>query len=114
MQAASSHDSAVRDGHGFGRFHERVLGERAGAPPHDAVAALEAADAGPDRNDLAGAFAADRLPGPGLAVQAMSRHELAAVEACGVHPHEQLRRARLGRGASRSSSMLSASVICIQ
>ena len=96
MLAASSHDRRRRHGHRLGRFHQRVLGERAGATAHDAVARLEAGDVRPDGDDLAGAFAADRLPGAGLAVQAMAQHELAAVERRGVHAHQQLRRPRLG------------------
>ena len=57
---------------------------------------LKPADLGADRDDLAGAFAADGLPGAGLAVQAVAQHELAAVERRGVHAHQQLLRSRLG------------------
>ena len=67
----------------------------------------------PDGDDLAGAFAADRLPGAGLAVQAMAQHELAAVEGRGVHAHQQLAGPGSGTGVSRNSSTVSVSVICI-
>ena len=88
--------------------------ERAGAAAHDAIARLEAGDAGADRDDLARAFAADRLPGAGLAVQAMAEHELAAVERGGMHAHQQLAAApAAGTGVSRSSSTVAVSVICI-
>ena len=96
MLAASSHDRAGGAAIASACFHQRVFRKRSAAPAHHAIARLEAGDFRPDGDDLAGTFAADRLPGAGLAVQAMAEHELAAVERRGVHAHQQLRRSRLG------------------
>ena len=76
--------------HRLGRLHQRVLRERRRAAAHDAIAGPKAGDVGADGDDLARAFAADRLPAAGLAVQAVAEQELAAVERSGVQAHEQL------------------------
>ena len=113
MLAACSHDRLGGHRHRLGRLHQRVLRERRRAAAHDAVAGTKAGDVGADGDDLARAFAADRLPAAGLAVQAVAEQELAAVQRGGVHAHEQLAGAAVGTGLSRSSSVVAESVICI-
>ena len=95
MLAASSHDRVAGIAMASACFHQCVLRKGAGTPAHDAVARLEAGDTVADRDDLAGAFSADGLPGAGLAVQAMAQHELTAVQRGGMHAHQELARPRL-------------------
>ncbi len=87
----------LRHSQSLARIDERVLREGAAAAPHHAVADLEPCDAFSELCDFAGALSTGGFRGAAR-LDGVPDDQLAAIQARGVHPREDLPGPGLGHG----------------